>query len=278
MTNQITEAQVPQAWDAFLKSKNSGAPDPLLTKSLVEYYYPLIKKVAIRVHLKLVEVQVDELTSMGVEGLYDAVENFDPSRNIKFETYAMYRIRGSMLDAVRKADWVPRLVRSNAHKLEKVQQALESEEGRKLSSSELAEKLKMSEKEFEEFRQSATTPAVHSVNDASWNSDDSERTFAVDSVEDDNASQPINGLLRKEFFAKFLGRNCSEQERKIIHLYYYQACSMKEISEIVGLSESRVSQMHSIIIKRLRKKADRNPAYFSDIFTMVDRICQTTDE
>ncbi len=261
-------------WQNFLDSKKSaGEPDRELQKRLVEHYYPLVRKVANRVHQKLVEVQPDELTSMGIDGLYDAVKGFDPTRFTKFETYAMHRIRGSMLDAVRKADWVPRLVRSNAHKLDRARQLAESEAGRKLSAAEISEKMGISQEEYDDFYRSAATPAVHSVNDASWNSNDNERTFAVDSVEDDTVSQPLNSMLRHEIFAKLMGSNCSEIERKIIKLYYYEGYSMKEISEMVGLSESRVSQMHSTILKRLKNKADRNPVFFSDIFPLLSKIC-----
>lgn len=268
----MMEQELKSLWESYLKSKSAAAPDSQLKKKLVEYYYPLVRKVANRLHQKLAEVQPDELTSMGVDGLYDAVSGFDPARFTKFETYAMHRIRGSMLDAVRKADWVPRLVRSNAHKLDNVRQLMESDAGRRLSSAEMAEKMGMGEDEFEEFHRSGSTPAVHSVNDTSWNSNDNDRSFAVDFVEDDGTPQPINGLLKREIFAKLLGSNCSEQERKIIRLYYYEDYSMKEISEMVGLSESRVSQMHSTILKRLKKKAERNPVFFSDIFSLLEKI------
>jgi RNA polymerase sigma factor for flagellar operon FliA len=271
----MKEAELQETWKSYFASKTAGKPDLLLEKKIVEHYYPLVKKIANRLHQKLIEVQADELASMGIEGLYDAVANYDSDRNTKFETYSTPRIRGSMLDEIRKCDWVPRLVRSRAAKLDRQRQRLESAAGRKLLHSELAEKFGMTTEAFEEFVVGATNPAVHSVNDIPNNNSDSDRSLSIEHVSDSKAVDPSHKILRRELFDKLMGRNFTEQERKIMRLYYYGELSMKEISEKVELSESRVSQMHSIIVKRLRQKAERNPEYFSDILLLAGKFKDT---
>jgi RNA polymerase sigma factor FliA len=260
---------VKELWNAYFESKTTGLPDEKIHRKLVEHYYGLVRTVANRMHLKLAEVTADELASMGVDGLFDAIENFDSSRNIKFETYAMHRIRGSMLDAIRKADWIPRLVRAKVSQLEKQRQKAESEAGHRLSNTELAQRLGIPETEFEHMYRSIATPAIHSVNDLSAEND-GESNVSIDHVGDQNAVQPVIRMLRKELFQKLLGKNFTPTERQIIYLYYFEDLSMKEISDAVQLSESRVSQMHTVILGRLKQKALRNPEYFADIWNMVE--------
>lgn len=263
---------VDDMWDKFLESKKIGEPDKSIKKNLIAHYYELVKNAANRMHQRLAvsEVQPDELASMGIDGLYDAIDHYDRSFNTKFETYAMYRIRGSMLDAIRKADWVPRLVRAKCSWLEKQRQILESDAGRKLSNYELAEKLNQNEEDFEHLVKSSSAPSMHSVNDLKEDEDDV--GMSIDQVEDHKRSQPIDRMLRQEVFCKLMGRNFTPQERKIIWLYYFEDRSMKEIAEMVELSESRVSQMHSKILERLRQRAELNPQYFDDIWSIIPQF------
>jgi RNA polymerase sigma factor for flagellar operon FliA len=270
----MNEIELPLVWQAYFDSKATGSPDPLIEKRLVEHYYPLVKKVANRLHQKIADVQPDELASMGVDGLYDSVRAYDTAHKTKFETYATPRIRGSMLDAIRKADWVPRLVRAKAAKLDRCRAVLESSEGRKLADSEMAKKLSMSNEEYDEFAKGAATPAMHFVSEMSPDGE-SEKQLSIEHIEDSDSAQPIDNLLRNELFWKLMGKNFTPQERTIIKLYYYNDLSMKEISDKVNLSESRVSQMHTIILKRLRQKAERNPAYFADVFAMTEKFRET---
>jgi RNA polymerase sigma factor for flagellar operon FliA len=260
-------------WQKYFASKMNGAPCPETKRELVEHYYPLVKKVATRVHQKVTDVSVDELTSMGVDGLYDAVANYDESFKTKFETYAPTRIRGSMLDAIRKADWVPRLVRQKATYLDRKRQVFESECGRKVDNGELAEMLGMNEDDFEELSRAAVSPAVHNITEATSSMEtDGEPSFSIEHLEDEGVSQPIDHMLREELWNKLLGKNFTPQERQIMWLYYREDHSMKEISEIVQLSESRVSQMHTMILRRLSQKVRRNPDYFADILGVVEKF------
>lgn len=275
----MTKTKLPTevVWQEFFASKGTGREGcPKIKNKLIETYYGLVRIVAQKMYQKNNQLTVDEFMSMGVDGLYDAIDGYDPDKfKNKFETYAMHRIRGSMLDEVRKSDWVPRLVRSNVTKLEKKRQIFESQAGKKLTSNELAEKMEISVEDFECLVRGATTTAMHSVDEARSINDD-RKSFAIEHIQDNKAVQPIERLLRQELFNKLLGKNFTPQERKIMWLYYFEDLSMKEISSIVSLSESRVSQRHGEIRARLQKKADRNPEYFTDIWSMISGFKDAT--
>lgn len=280
----MKQDEVKALWQSYFDSKAKGTPCEKLEKKLVENYYGLVRIVAQRMHPKHPQLTVDELASMGVDGLYDAVSGYNPEKFAnKFETYAMHRIRGSMLDEIRKVDWVPRLVRSNSTWLENQRSIHESAAGRKLQNKELWERITeanrtdaenrgiKSESEFEDYVKSSATPAMHSVNDIQSENDNG-KSLTIEHIQDGKAVQPIERMLRRELFHKLMGKNFTPQERKIMWLYYFEDLSMKEISEIVKLSESRVSQMHGDIRARLQQKAARNPEYFHDIWTMISEF------
>ena len=274
----MTKQTVEELWKQYLASKSAGMECIKLKNKLIEHYYPLIRIVAQKMHQRNNQLTVDEFVSNGVRGLMDAIDGFDPTheKKAKFETYAMPRIRGSMLDEIRSTDWVPRLVRSNSTWLERQRAIHESSAGHKLRNEELWERISDEDKikrgidcamDFEEYVESSTTPAMHSVNDVT--NEDFGRALSIEHIKDRRAVQPIEPLLRKELFHKLLGKGFTEQERKIMWLYYFEDLSMKDISEIVGLSESRVSQMHGDIKNRLLQKTARNPEYFADIWSTV---------
>lgn len=280
-SKKMDDIELKEVWSKFIASKESGTPDEVLKNKLIAHYFPLtVQRVANKVHQRITEVPPDELASMGIYGLYDAVMGFDLNRKTKFETYATPRIRGAMLDEIRKADWIPRLVRSKCAWFEKQRQFYDSQAGYRLTYAELAEKIANSEgakqydinseEDLEQFMASSTTPAVSSVDDDG--DTDKRGGMPLDQAEDTNAKQPLDTLIREELFAKLMGSAFAPIERKIIWLYYFEDRSMKEISERVRLSESRVSQMHGMILRRLRQKAERNPDYFSDVWGMVSRF------
>lgn len=264
----MTQQELTQTWQAYFESKTAEQPNKSLQMKLVEHYYPLIRSIAIRMHQRINDVSTDELTSMGVDGLIDAVKNYDSSRNTKFETYATPRIKGSMLDEIRTGDWVPRLVRSNVSKLDILRSVLESRVGHKLTVAEMADEIGVPTEEFDCLIKAASTPAMHSVNELNNDSEKS-KTGGLENIKDESAIQPIERILRREFFHKLMGKNFTPQERKIMWLYYFEDLSMKEISLMVKLSESRVSQMHGDICDRLQQKAKNNPEYFEDIGSVV---------
>ena len=252
-------------WAAFFVAIDSERHR--LKMLLAEHYYPLVKKFAIRLHQRLADAaDQDDLNSNGVFGLLDAIEHYDPDRKTKFETYAMQRIRGSMLDAIRVEDWVPRLVRSKANYLDKQRQVLESRVGYKMSNAEFAERLAMDESEFENFIQSATPTAVHGMIEMDG---DTQQSVSVENVMDKRTPQPVEKVIRREFFDKLLGRHFTNQERQLIKLHYYDERSIKDISATLGLSESRVSQMHNTVLKRLGNQIKNNPVYFNDVMSIL---------
>lgn len=258
-----------ELWQEYFESKMTGnVAEPL--KKLVQIYYPLVRLIAQKLQRRLAQITVDELASLGVEGLYDAVAAYDLDRNTKFETYAAARIRGSMLDGIRKADWIPRLVRSNAAKMEKQRSVLESNAGHRLSDAEMAEILCISETEYAEMIRASRTPMIQGAqcpdeHPEEWMHSDDRWEF----IKDNRAVDPSERALRAEMFSKLLGKNFTREEQSIIHMYYYQELSMKEISDALKKSESRVSQMHAKILERLKQKVIRNPKYYADIWKVI---------
>lgn len=263
----MNEEELKNIWESYWESKSLRYQN-----KLVEHYHFLLKIAAAKMHQKHNQFTKDELASMGIKGLYDAIARYDPIRGVKFETYAMPRIRGSVLDEIRSMDWVPRLVRSNNTKLSDLRNILESNAGKKLTDPEMAEAMNISEEDFILFSKGSESPSVNSVDDLNSNQ---ERSVTIDHVEDDKAVFPGEKMLRKELFDKLMGKNFTNDERKIIWLYYLEDVSMKEISTIINLSESRISQMHANILNRLRQKAARNPEYFSDIWNFVGKFKST---
>ncbi len=233
---------------------------------IVAKYYYLVKRVAESMHQKITELEEDALASMGVDGLYDTVDAFEPGLNIKFETYAVYRIRGSILDAIRRDDWVPRLVRQRAKKMSRTHDKLRDVLGRTPTDVEMAEAMDISEEEYKELIRSSALKSISSLN-ATFkggdqdNGSNSDMTMQ-DCIRDTKVYDPLDNMIQEELKAKLFGKGFTPLERRIIYAYYFEARCMREIADAVGLSESRVSQMNTAIIERLREKIRRNPEYF----------------
>jgi RNA polymerase sigma factor FliA len=229
-----------------------------LRNILMEHYLHLVRYNAERIHHKLPdEVELDDLMSSGIFGLMDAIEAFDLDRGVKFETYCAPRIRGAILDELRSMDWVPRLVRSRAHKMDTTTKQLEVELGRKPSSGEIAERMNIPMAEFEKIQKDANAVGVVSLSRKWFETDSNKDVREIDIVEDKRGVDPIREIQRKDL-KDMMTRGLSRAERLIIILYYFEEMTMKEIGTTLDLSESRVSQMHSSIIARLRAQmADR---------------------
>jgi RNA polymerase sigma factor for flagellar operon FliA len=262
--DQVWDAIWDEFWpvsDVVRKHTESDTPcDPdvlvrwqEMRNTIVSRYYYLVQRVAERLAKKITERQEEELASMGVDGLYDSVDGYgaynpvterwegvNPKnmKPVKFETYAAYRIKGSIIDEIRRDDWVPRLVRSRRKDIEEYEYVLSASLGRKPTSTEMAVALKISVEDYDDLVKSAKLQNMQSLN-AAFNGRD-------------------HGDSRDEDMAVVF----TPLERRIVHSYYFEGRSMKEISETIGLSESRVSQMNTDIIKRLQEKVRRNPDYF----------------
>ena len=239
-------------WQAFTKTRDED-----LRNLLLENYLPIVKYAAERLHAKLPdEVEVDDLISAGTFGLMDAVNAFDPDRGVKFETYCAPRIRGAILDELRSMDWVPRLVRSRAHKLNEAVHALEANLGRKPNEKELAKKMRMNMRDFRKLQRDARAVGLVSLSRKWFETDSHKDVREIDVLEDKRSDDPLRTAQRRDM-KDLVTRGLSRAERLIIILYYFEEMTMKEIGETLDLSESRVSQMHSAILGRLRHQLER---------------------
>jgi RNA polymerase sigma factor for flagellar operon FliA len=244
--------QVEQWWKAYRKAKAGEARN-----RLVEHYLPIVKYTAERLYAKLPEeVDLNDLISTGIFGLMDAIGAFDPRRGVKFETYCAPRVRGAMLDELRSMDWVPRLVRSRGHKLNEAMHNLEARLGRRPDDGELAKKLRMSMKDFRKLQRDAHAVGLVSLSRKWFETDSRKDVREIDVLEDKRSDDPVRAAQRRDI-KELVTRGLSRAERLIVILYYFEEMTMKEIGETLDLSESRVSQMHSAILARLRHQLDK---------------------
>jgi RNA polymerase sigma factor for flagellar operon FliA len=241
-----------------------AAPTVDLRNQLVEHYLPLVKYNAERIWSRLPEgVELDDLISAGVFGLMDAIDAFDLDRGVKFETYCVPRIRGAMLDELRTMDWVPRLVRSKASRLEETRKAMEVELGRPPRADEMADRLGVSHEDLEKMVGDATAVSLVSLNKKWYETDSYKDVREIDILEDKKAEDPTHRLQNRDLM-RLVTRGLNRNERLIIILYYYEDMTMKEIGATLDLSESRVSQMHSSIVARLQAQLSKRRPEFSN--------------
>src|SRR6187401_1583159 len=256
---QAPVLEIDEVWRRYKADPESQE----LRNRLVEHYLPLVKYNGERIWARLPEgVELDDLISAGVFGLMDAIDAFDMTRGVKFETYCVPRIRGAMLDELRTMDWVPRLVRSKASKLEAARKELEASLGRPPRPDELATRLNISLDELKEYVGEATAVSLVSLNKKWYETDSYKDVREIDILEDKKGEDPTNRLQRKDLM-RMVTKGLNRNERLIIILYYYEELTMKEIGATLDLSESRVSQMHSSIIQRLQSQLSTRRPEFS---------------
>ncbi len=233
-----------------------------LRNALVENYLPLVKYNGERIWARLPEgVELDDLVSAGIFGLMDAIDAFDMTRGVKFETYCVPRIRGAMLDELRTMDWVPRLVRSKASKLNEATKMLEARLGRHPTSAELAIQMEMPVEELEKMQLEASAVNLISLNKKWYETDSYKDVREIDILEDKKGEDPTRRIQKNDLM-RLVTKGLNRNERLIIILYYYEELTMKEIGATLDLSESRVSQMHSSIVARLQGQlARRRPEF-----------------
>ncbi|MEO1584439.1 MAG: FliA/WhiG family RNA polymerase sigma factor [Planctomycetota bacterium] len=218
----------------------------------MEKYYPLVRYHAERVHARLPdEVNIEDLVQAGVFGLCDAINAYDLERQVKFETYCAPRIRGAILDELRLMDWVPRLVRHRSSKVEQARQRIEMATGRPASEEDIAKKLGVEGEEFEKIRRDSSAVGTFSLTRKAYSSDGDKDVREIDVIRDDTQVNPVRTLERKDL-QDLITKGLSRAERLIVILYYFEGMTMKEIGTTLDLSESRVSQMHSSILARVK--------------------------
>jgi RNA polymerase sigma factor for flagellar operon FliA len=258
MTTKVA-VDIQQVWLAFKQDQTNQE----LRNRLIEHYFPLVRYNAERVWAKLPDgVDLNDMISAGVFGLMDAIESFDMERGVKFETYCVPRIRGAMLDELRTMDWVPRLVRSKASKLEAARKQLEAETGRPPSDNELAQRLNLPMDEYEKMRAEASAVNLVSLNKKWYETDSYKDVREIDIIEDTKGEDPTRGIQKRDLM-RLVTKGLNRNERLIIILYYYEELTMKEIGQTLGLSESRVSQMHSSIVARLKDQLRKRRPEFA---------------
>jgi RNA polymerase sigma factor for flagellar operon FliA len=251
METGVKEIELRDLWRRYKAEGDSGARE-----RLVVAYSPLVKFVAGRLGAGLPShVDDADLISYGLMGLIGAIERFDPERGIKFETFAMTRIRGAIIDELRSLDWVPRSVRSRAREIEAAQTNLEHELQRAPTEEELAEKLGIEVEELQTSLLEIANSSVYAL-DELWTVSDSsgDQVSLLDTISDPRADDPQESLDSSEVKDRLTEAIASlpEREQLVVALYYYENLTLREIGEVLGVTESRVSQVHTKAVMRLK--------------------------
>ena len=237
-----------KVWKSYAATKN-----PALREQLIIAYAPLVKLVAGRLLIQVGQyVDFEDLTSYGIFGLIDSIDKYNPDKGIKFETYASIRIRGAIIDSIRKLDWVPRSLRAKNKQLEQVYADLTSEFGRDPTDEEIAGKLSLPLDDVRELIQKSSLVSLVSLDDYLEQNHDI-GLFGLPADSADSPENSIELMETKRALAEAIDQ-LSEKEKHVISLYYYDELTLKEISAVMGVSESRVSQIHTKAILSLKGK------------------------
>jgi RNA polymerase sigma factor for flagellar operon FliA len=240
-------------WRQFRKTKDRAIRDRLILT-----YAPLVKFVAGRLGSGLpAHVEEADLVSYGLLGLISAIERYDPDREIKFETYAISRIKGAIIDELRSLDWVPRSVRSRAREIERAIGQLEAKLHRAPTDEEIAERIGITTDELEDSLTDISRTSIAAL-DELWtvSSGSGDQIALIDTIEDTTGPQPEAALDETEL-REALGEAIArlpEREKLVITLYYYEELTLREIGDVLGVTESRVSQLHTKAILRLKAR------------------------
>lgn len=230
--------------------------DPKVKDEIIIEYAPLIKYIAQKIASRLPSnIELDDLISCGVIGLMDAIQKFDPSRDNKFKTYAEFRVRGAILDELRAQDWVPRSVREKSKMVEKAYAKLESELGRPATDEEMCKELKCTQDEFHDLLNKAKSVSLLNIDDStSFNRGDKKLMAGL--MEESRANNPFSAVSYKNSRDKIKEgiMGLPEKQRLVLSLYYYEDLNLKEIGQVLDVTESRVSQLHTQAILKLRGK------------------------
>jgi RNA polymerase sigma factor for flagellar operon FliA len=251
-----------ELWTAYREEvTRSKGEDSLalqdLRNQLMERHLPLVRYIAERLLQTLPKsIELDDLISAGMFGLMDAIRGFDQSRGIKFKTYCSTRIRGAILDQLRSQDWVPRLVRLKATRIERAYQKLQGAFGREPTHSELAQELTMGHDELQGEIEQARPKTMYSLSEKWEDGEDDGSLEKVEVLVDRTAVDPVHELNRRDLML-FLTKSLSDKERFIISMYYERGLTMREIGELLALTESRVCQIHSNVMNRLKDHLEK---------------------
>ncbi|MBV8080533.1 MAG: RNA polymerase sigma factor WhiG [Actinobacteria bacterium] len=246
------EAELQRLWREYRRTKDQAVRDRLIVT-----YAPLVKYVAGRLGSGLpAHVDEGDLVSYGLLGLIGAIERYEPDRDIKFETYAMARIKGAIIDELRALDWVPRSVRSRAREIERAIAELEAKVGRAPTDEEIAAKVGISVEELEDSLTDISRSSIAALDELWSASGEGDQISLLDTIEDTSGPRPADALDEtetKELVADAISR-LPEREKLVVTLYYYEELTLREIGEVLGVTESRVSQLHTKAVLRLKSR------------------------
>jgi RNA polymerase sigma factor for flagellar operon FliA len=249
---EVDEA-IASLWREF---KDTG--DTSLRERLILHYSPLVKYVAGRVGVGLPpNIEQADLVSYGIFGLIDAIEKFDLARAIKFETYAISRIRGAIIDELRSIDWIPRSVRYKAREVEKAYASLEAKLRRTPTEQEVAEELSISTTELRAIFSQVSFVNVLALDELlNTGGEKGDKLSLVDTLEDSKAEDPVQAFEAEEMKYLLAGaiNTLPEREKIVVTLYYYEGLTLAEIGQVLGVTESRICQMHTKAVLQLRGK------------------------
>ncbi|MBS7310953.1 MAG: RNA polymerase sigma factor WhiG [Treponema sp.] len=251
-TSLFDEKTEDELWLEYKKTRS-----PQLRDKFIRQYMPLVKYVAGKLAVGMPgSVEFDDLVGFGQFGLLDAIEKFDPGKNVKFKTYAVTRIRGAIFDELRQLDWVPRSVRQKSREIEDTIVDLESKLGRTATDAEIAEKMGVSEAEYQQTVMKVSGTSVLSLNDVWYSGNDNDHMSIGDSIESPSSLNP-DVIVEREEIRKVIVEAINElpeKEKMVIVLYYHEDLTFKEIGQVLEVSESRISQLHTRANLRLRAK------------------------
>jgi len=253
--DELNEVDENKLWERFIKSKEIETRDYFVIK-----YAPLVKYVAGKVSMGMPQnIEFDDLVSYGVFGLIDAINKYDPARGIKFKTYAMTRIRGAIFDELRSIDWIPRSIRQKAKQVEQAVSELENKLGRTVEDEEIAKEMGIPIQEFHSMLNKLSGTSMMSLNDIWYLGDDNDELSILETLEAPENMNP-DVLIEKQEIRDYIIdaiKKLPDKEKKVIVLYYYEDLTLKEIGEVLEVTESRVSQLHTKAIMRLRGRLGR---------------------
>ncbi len=255
---KLSDRDLQSLWRRLKEYDDQGSRDQLILN-----YAPLVKYVAGRMSAALPS-HVDEadLISYGLLGLINAVERFDPKRRIKFETYAVTRIKGAIIDELRSLDWVPRSVRARAREIERTSAQLEHKLHRAPTDAEMADALGVSPSDFQDSITQIANSSLVAL-DEMWSTSSGGETFAlIDTIGDGDLNDPASvvGEMETRISLADAISGLPEREKIVVTLYYYEGLTLREIGEVLGVTESRVSQLHTKAVLRLRGRLSDDPS------------------
>lgn len=247
-------------WEDYSRTKSAETREKIILE-----YAPLVKLVAGRLSMYLgYNVEYEDLVSYGIFGLIDAIDKFDFMKDVKFETYASLRIRGAILDQIRKMDWIPRTIRQKQKRIDAIIKEIELTTGKTATDEEIAKGLGISDEEYVEWQSQMKITNVVSLNEYMEQGSEvpadvnRHATARFDSPEENIEKEELKQVLEQTL------QLLTEKERKVILLYYYEELTLKEISNVLEVSESRISQLHTRALQKMKEKMGSYMGIFSD--------------